>query len=191
MRQIVLASGNPGKISELKALLSPLGWQVLTKPSELEIEETGATFYENARIKALGVARETGLPALADDSGLEVEVLDGAPGVYSARWGTTDDARIARLLAAMAGCRDRRARFVCAIVLVDGQGNELVAVEGECTGEILEAPRGSGGFGYDPVFLVSELNQTFAELSTEQKATVSHRGRAMAKLVAAMRALGW
>lgn len=182
MRQVVLATGNSGKISELKALLQPAGWEILAKPVDLEVEETGTSFDENACIKALRVAKLMGTWALADDSGLEVDALDGAPGVYSARYGSNDTERIRRLLDELRGKTNRGARFVCAVALATPE-RVLLTVEGICEGKILSELRGTGGFGYDPVFWVPGLGKTFAELTAEEKATVSHRGRAMAALL--------
>ncbi len=181
MQQVILATGNPGKLLELQSLLAPTGWQILPKPASLEIEETGSTFQENAHLKALQVAKVSGHWALADDSGLEVDALGGAPGVYSARYGSDDADRIARLLAALKQTEMRTARFVCVLAIASPQ-KVILSVEGICDGEILEAPRGSGGFGYDPIFWVPELGKTFAELSPAEKSVHSHRGKAMAAL---------
>ncbi|MBC7882772.1 MAG: RdgB/HAM1 family non-canonical purine NTP pyrophosphatase [Anaerolineae bacterium] len=181
MQQVILATGNPGKLLELQALLAPTGWQILAKPASLEIEETGSTFQENAHLKALQVAKVTGHWALADDSGLEVDALGGAPGVYSARYGSDDADRIARLLAALKETTMRTARFVCVLAIASPQ-KVILSVEGICDGEILDAQRGGGGFGYDPIFWVPELGKSFAELSTAEKSLHSHRGKAMAAL---------
>lgn len=189
MQRLILASSNPGKLAELGELLTPSGWQVEVKPADLEIEETGLTFRANAHLKALGVARATGEWALADDSGLEVRVLAGAPGVYSARYGATDSERIARLLTAMQGKSDRAARFVCVVALASPTAIVLDA-EGTCEGEVLDAPRGSAGFGYDPIFWIRSLDKTFAELEIEEKQAHSHRGRAVRRLIDEMRRLG-
>jgi XTP/dITP diphosphohydrolase len=135
------------------------------------------------------VARATGCWALADDSGLAVEALDGAPGVFSARYAPTDAERIARLLAELEAATTRRAAFVAALALADPQGVVQLAVEGRCEGLITEAPRGEGGFGYDPVFLVPELGLTFAEMDKATKARIGHRGRAFAALEPRLRAL--
>jgi XTP/dITP diphosphohydrolase len=179
---LVLASGNPGKLKELQSYLEPTGWQVEAKPPELEPEETGATFLENARIKAQAVASFLGKPALADDSGLEVRSLEGRPGVHSARYGPDDQSRINRLLVELKDQTDRSARFVCALCIAGPDGSIWLETEGICAGEILTEPRGSGGFGYDPVFYVPELAQTFAELTAEEKLQYSHRGKALRAL---------
>lgn len=188
MQQVILATGNPGKRSELQALLAPTGWQILPKPSTLEVEETGSTFQENACLKALQVAKVTGHWALGDDSGLEVDALGGAPGVYSARYGSDDPSRIARLLTALQQTQVRTARFVCVLAIASPDA-VILSVEGICRGEILDEPRGNGGFGYDPIFWVPELRKTFAELSPVEKSIYSHRGKAIAALLKAASAL--
>jgi XTP/dITP diphosphohydrolase len=186
MQQVILATGNPGKCLELQALLTSTGWQILPKPPTLEIEETGNTFQENACLKALQVAKATGQWALADDSGLEVDALGGAPGVHSARYGSDDTHRISRLLTALKQIEIRTARFVCVLAIASPQ-KVILTVEGTCCGEILRVPQGSGGFGYDPIFWVPELNKTFAELSADEKSLHSHRGKAIAALLQAVR----
>ena len=199
---LVIASGNAGKVREFAALLADLGVAISPLPPDLEVEETGATFAENARLKAAAVALATGCWALADDSGLEVAALGGAPGVHSARYAATDPERIDRLLreleaATVAGdgpggrgpSADRSARFSAALAVADPSGAIRLEVEGQCPGLILEAPRGVGGFGYDPVFLVPELEQTFAEMDQATKARIGHRGRAFALLEPALRQL--
>jgi XTP/dITP diphosphohydrolase len=158
----------------------------------MEVEESGSSFEANARLKAEAVARATGCWALADDSGLEVAALDGAPGVHSARYADSDEARIARLLRELeeanrqrvaAGlAEDRRARFSAALAVADPTGHVRLVVEGHCAGEILETPRGSGGFGYDPVFHVPEVGLSFAEMGKDLKGRIGHRGRAFALL---------
>ncbi|MCT0223963.1 RdgB/HAM1 family non-canonical purine NTP pyrophosphatase [Synechococcus sp. CS-1328] len=191
---LVIASGNAGKLREFTTLLGDLRLgvplEVRPQPQGLEVEETGTTFAENARLKAEAVARATGHWALADDSGLSVLALGGAPGVYSARYAATDAGRIERLLRELAEAAprggdnpDRRAHFTAALALADPAGRTVLEVEGVCEGEILPAPRGSGGFGYDPVFLVPELGLTFAEMVPEQKRQRGHRGRALAALL--------
>jgi XTP/dITP diphosphohydrolase len=200
VKRLVFATRNRGKLRELRQLLTPgefplgvelLGLDDIEVP---EIPETGQTFAENAAAKARGVMEATGLPALADDSGLEVDALDGAPGVHSARYagpGASDADRIALLLQDLAGvpAERRGARFRCVVAFVDPADPGRVGLhEGSCEGRILETPRGSGGFGYDPVFYVEELGQTFAEAPAEQKNRLSHRGRAMRRLVAELRA---
>ncbi len=191
---LVIASGNAGKVREFAALLGALPLEVRPQPEGLDVEETGATFAENARLKAEAVARATGCWALADDSGLAVEALGGAPGVLSARYAPTDGERIARLLAELAAAdatapERRGAAFVAALALADPGGAVRLAVEGRCEGRITDAPRGEGGFGYDPVFLVPELNLTFAEMDKATKGRIGHRGRAFALLEPGLREL--
>ena len=192
---LVIASGNPGKVREFSQLLTGLGLEIRPQPEGLEVEETGSTFAENARLKATAVARATGAWALADDSGLAVEALGGAPGVHSARYADTDANRIARLLKELATAQaadpaaSRAARFTAALAVADPSGTIRLEVEGICPGTILKAPRGSGGFGYDPVFLVDEAVQTFAEMAKAEKARLGHRGRAFALLEPQLRAL--
>ena len=196
---LVLASGNAGKVREFARLLADLGLEISPMPPDLEVEETGATFAENARLKAVRVAQSTGCWALADDSGLEVAALGGAPGVLSARYAPTDGARIERLLKELAQAehdarpnrndRDRRARFVAALALADPLGQVVLEVEGVCQGSILRAPLGEGGFGYDPVFWVEEVGQSFAQMDPALKARLSHRGQAVEALKRRLQAL--
>ncbi len=196
---LVIASGNAGKVREFAALLADLGLEIRPQPEGLEVEETGQSFAENARLKAETVARATSHWALADDSGLSVEALGGAPGIHSARYADSDAARIARLLeeleTAQAGpdsrgaTANRNAHFTAALALADPSGAVVLEVEGLCPGTILEAPRGEGGFGYDPVFFVPEARQTFAEMDHARKAEQGHRGRAFALLRPRLQAL--
>jgi len=266
---LVIASGNAGKIREFAALLAELPFEIRPQPEGLEVEETGATFAENARLKATAVALATGCWALADDSGLAVAALAGAPGVHSARYADSDGERIARLLRELAAATsasagaaatpaftfstaatttppettaiptapaaipplaslsaaagrgerpwdpsragaldrvpadqppadqppadrriaDRSARFTAALAVADPSGAIRLEVEGHCPGLILEAPRGAGGFGYDPVFLVPELGLTFAEMDKATKGRIGHRGRAFALLEPGLRQL--
>ena len=179
---LVIASGNAGKIREFDQLLAPLGFTIEPMPAGLDIEETGTTFAANARLKAVAVARATGHWALADDSGLSVTALGGAPGVQSARYAASDAARIARLLPELAGAADRSARFSAALAVAAPDGTVALEVEGHCPGLILEAPRGEGGFGYDPVFFVPEAGLTFAEMDKALKGRLGHRGRAFSLL---------
>jgi len=163
------------------------------------VEETGATFAENARLKAAAVAQASGCWALADDSGLSVTALAGEPGVQSARYADSDAARITRLLRELEAANQRRAdaglpedrsaHFTAALAVADPSGRIRLEVEGYCPGEILESPRGEGGFGYDPVFLVPELALTFAEMDKATKASIGHRGRAFALLEPRLRQL--
>jgi len=194
VKTVVLATNNPGKVREVRAILAGLPL-CLKVPAELGIRaavrETGETFEENAVLKALAYAAMAGKPAVADDSGLEVLALGGAPGVHSARYAgeeATDQERFEKLLLELsrAGTRDRRAVFRCVAALATPDGRVWIR-SGELWGEIAPEPRGEGGFGYDPVFLVPELGRTLAELSTEEKNQLSHRGkafRALAQLLA-------
>lgn len=158
------------------------------QPGGLEVEETGATFAENARLKAIAVARHTGAWTLADDSGLSVDALGGTPGVFSARYGNSDAERIERLLGELALAQaclaspNRAAHFAAALAVAQPDGSVHLEVEGRCDGVILDRPRGSGGFGYDPIFLDPETGLTYAEMDAAHKGKVGHRGRAFAKL---------
>ncbi|HSG88362.1 MAG TPA: RdgB/HAM1 family non-canonical purine NTP pyrophosphatase [Pseudomonadales bacterium] len=193
-RSVVLASGNAGKLAELAPLLAAVGLH-LRPQSEFAVDaaaETATTFVENALAKAHHLARATGLPTLADDSGLIVDALQGAPGVRSARF-AGDDAEDADnnrlLLERMAGIADRRARFCCVLVLLRGPEDPLPLIaQGTWEGRILEAPRGSGGFGYDPLFLDPVSGRAAAELSREEKSGRSHRGAAVRALRAGLEA---
>lgn len=181
---IVVASGNAGKIREISEILND--YRVISC-KELgftdDIEETGKTFYDNALIKAETVAKALNMPALADDSGLCVTALSGAPGVFSARYsGTgTDDGNIDKLLKETENAADRSAKFVSAVVVYYPDG-KIVSAQGETFGEILRSRRGNGGFGYDPVFFSYDLKKSFGEASAEEKNSVSHRARALAEL---------
>ena len=189
--RVVLATSNRGKVREFQEALSALGWTLEGLPDGLQLpEETGSTYEENAALKAAFAAHALNLPALADDSGLEVEALAWEPGVYSARYGGkgSDRERNLLLLENLRGTPGpRRARFVSVIALAWPDGR-LESYRGEVYGEILEGPRGSGGFGYDPLFLYPPLGRTFAELSVEEKRAVSHRGRALAAMREALAA---
>ena len=191
---LVIASGNAGKVREFGALLADLGLHTQPQPPGLEVEETGDTFAANARLKAQAVAAATGQWALADDSGLCVDALGGAPGVHSARYANGDAARIERLLEELAAAgalspTTRSARFTAALALANPAGEVVLQVEGHCPGQILEAPRGDGGFGYDPVFFVPEAGLSFAEMPHGLKAQLGHRGRAFALLKPQLQAL--
>ena len=182
--KLVLASKNAHKLVEMKDILSQLGVEVVLESEagvDVDVEETGATFEENAYLKAHAVMEASGLPAIADDSGLCVDALNGAPGVYSARYGgpELDDAgRYKLLLENMRGQLDRRCKFVSAICCCFPNGDRVEA-RGECAGTLAYAPKGADGFGYDPVFFVPGLKKTFAELSPEEKNAISHRGKAL------------
>jgi len=196
MRQrIVLASNNPGKVREFNQLLSETELEVVPQSafSVPEIEETGLSFVENAILKARNASQHTGLPAIADDSGLEVDALDGAPGIYSARYagsGASDLDNLEKLLHALQDVDDeqRSARFQCLMVYMRHARDPTPRIfQGTWEGSILREPRGSGGFGYDPVFLVPEMNSASAELPPDVKNRLSHRGQAIRQLVASLR----
>jgi XTP/dITP diphosphohydrolase len=191
---VVAATANPGKLAELAAALEPAGIEVAgfdTLSDTTEVEETGTTFEDNARLKAEAYSLRTELPVVADDSGLEVDALDGAPGVYSARYGSpelTDVARCRVLLKALTDVPEpeRTARFRC-VLAVAKTGNVLATFEGAAEGTILTRPRGKGGFGYDPVFFHPGVGRAFGELTREEKEALSHRGEAIRRLVEAVR----
>ncbi len=190
MKKLVIASNNPGKLREFAHMLSPIGIEVLTQ-SDLgisEAEEPHVTFVENALAKARHVSRLSGLPALADDSGICVDALNGAPGVYSARYAgdnpKSDRANNDKLLRDMQGVDDRRAHYYCVLVLVrHADDPQPVIAEGEWHGQIAHEERGEGGFGYDPMFWLPELNRMSSELTHDEKHAISHRGRAMKVLL--------
>lgn len=186
MPKLLLASHNPGKLREMHALLQDFQVEIVTPAVlgiELEVRETGDTYAENAARKALGFARLSGLVSLADDSGLEVEALDGAPGVFSRRFSPNPDAtdadRRKYLLEQLRNFpRPWRAKFHCTVALATPQG-DVYLCDGECPGEIIPEERGRGGFGYDPIFLLPQLGRTMAELSLEEKNELSHRANAV------------
>ena len=189
MKALVIASGNAGKIREFQGLLQALPVSVRPQPEGLEVEETGSTFAANARLKAQAVATTTGEWALADDSGLSVDALDGAPGVHSARYAPTDPERIARLLKALNGSEQRQAHFCAALCIAAPDGSVLLEVEGRCDGLITASPRGEQGFGYDPIFEVAGTGRTFAEMPLAEKKQHGHRGRAFSLLEPQLRHL--
>jgi len=192
---ILIATGNRGKLRELSAMLEkiPVKWVGLDGfPAAVEVEETGGTFEENARLKASGYARQTGLWTVADDSGLEIDALGGAPGVLSARYagsGTPFPEKIRRILGEVdgSGLAIRKARFVCAMAVADASGKVRFIAEGECRGDLAREPRGAGGFGYDPIFVPEGHEATFGELPDEVKRAISHRGRAADKIIRYLR----
>lgn len=194
--KLVVASNNAGKLREFSEMLAPLGWEAVPQ-KELgvaECEEPHCTFVENALAKARHASAVTGLPALADDSGLCVHALGGAPGVYSARYAgepKSDERNNQKLMTDLAGQSDRRAHYVCALVFVRHANDpQPIIAEGEWHGEIVEAPRGQGGFGYDPYFLVPDLDVTAAELDPTEKNRRSHRGKALTILVERLKPRG-
>lgn len=195
MRRVVLASGNPAKLRELRRLLVTTGLEVVPQCDlgVTTIEETGETFMENAVLKARHASRSSGLPAIADDSGIEVDALGGAPGVYSARYAgprASDADNLAKLLDALTGVPwgDRGARFQCVMVFLLHPADPAPTIcRGTWVGRILEAPRGRGGFGYDPVFFAPQQGCSAAELPAAEKDRIGHRGRAMRCLLARLR----
>ncbi len=197
MQRLVLASNNAGKLREFSALLLPLGFDVVPQ-GELgipEAEEPYATFVENALTKARHASRLAGMPALADDSGICVDALDGAPGVYSARYAhmvgkpKSDAANNAHLISQLAGKLNRHAHYYCVLVLVrHADDPRPIIAEGTWAGEVVDAPRGAGGFGYDPHFLLPRIGKTAAELSADEKNSISHRALALQGLVARLQA---
>jgi XTP/dITP diphosphohydrolase len=196
MQKLVIASNNPGKLREFQFLLQPLGIEVLTQ-AQLgigEAEEPHFTFIENALAKARHVSSLSGLPALADDSGICVAALGGAPGVYSARYAgdnpKSDQRNNDKLLQEMQGVADRRAHYYCVLVLLHGADDpQPLIAEGEWHGEIAHQERGDGGFGYDPLFWLPSLNKMSAELSRDEKHAISHRGKALRMLLEKLKAI--
>ncbi len=195
MQKVVLATGNPGKVRELASLLADFGLDVVAQ-TDLGVEsaeETGLTFIENAILKARHAAQVTGLPAIADDSGLAVDALGGAPGIYSARYAgedASDQQNLEKLLAALKEVPpgSRGAQFHCVLVyLRHAQDPTPLVFHGCWAGEITTEPAGQGGFGYDPIFYVPELGRTAAELTREEKSAVSHRGKALTLMLEALR----
>ena len=198
MSKVVLASGNVGKLREMSALLAPLGFELLTLGALgiASSEETGTTFLENALLKARHAAAAAKLPAISDDSGIEVDALDGRPGVYSARFAgpnATDPENLNKLLAELHGVHAefRQARYHCVIVFVRSADDpDPIVAHGKWEGQIALEPRGTGGFGYDPIFLAAGLHSTAAQLSADQKNKISHRALALLALVEELRERG-
>ncbi len=189
MKEVLIATNNLGKVKDFEALFTPLGITVLSLhdiPEDVDVEETGTTFEENAILKAETVSKLLGKIVIADDSGLEIDALEGAPGVYSARYAgnqSTDDENIDKALEALVGVpvENRSARFRC-VLAISGPGIETEVFSGSCEGIITEARQGTNGFGYDPIFYVPEKNSTMAELTAAEKSAISHRGAALSKL---------
>ena len=190
--RLVLASKNEKKLAEMREILSDLGVEVCSEAQagvDVEVEETGTTFEENALLKARAVMERSGMIAVADDSGICVDALQGAPGVYSARYGgpgLDDEGRTRLLLENMRGQTPRTCRYVCAIACCFPDGKVLTA-RGECEGTIAFAPMGTGGFGYDPIFFVPTLKKTFAQISPQEKHALSHRGKALRRFAQELR----
>ena len=178
---LIIASSNEGKIREFRKLFIDLPFNLLPQPAGFVVEETGNTFIKNARIKAIAVSKETGNLSLADDSGLSVEALGGAPGVFSSRYASSDKKRIEKLLSELKPFANRKAKFECSLCIASGE-KVLIEVSGFCEGVITSLPRGSNGFGYDPIFEVLELGETFAEMNDEKKKLIGHRGNAFKKI---------
>ncbi|MDN4607186.1 XTP/dITP diphosphatase [Sporosarcina highlanderae] len=189
MKKILIATNNKGKAKDFEALFNPYNIEVLTLndlEQDIDVEETGVTFEENAILKAETVSSLLGISVIADDSGLEIDKLHGAPGVYSARYAgkvKSDEANIDKVLLELQGVpeEERTARFRC-VLAVAGPGRETVTFSGSCEGVILEERRGTNGFGYDPIFFNPEMDRTMAELSPEEKGSISHRGAALRQL---------
>jgi XTP/dITP diphosphohydrolase len=194
-KRILIATNNAGKVRELQQLLEAEPIELLSLsdvPGVREVDETGDTFAENARLKAIGYALQTGLPALADDSGLEIDALGGRPGVLSARYGgenTSFDEKMRKVLAELAGVPGslRTARFACALAIADDGGNVLFETSGICAGRIADEPRGAGGFGYDPIFIPDGFDRTFGELEDGVKREISHRAIAFRQIIPFLR----
>ena len=195
--KVVVATHNRGKLGEFRRLFADVpGLELVSLDDvgcELDVVEDRDTFRGNALKKAIEIAKAVGLPALADDSGIEVDALGGEPGVYSARYAgedATDKANNQKLLRKLDGARDRSARFRCVLAWVDADGRELAVTEGVCEGEIALAPKGEGGFGYDPLFIPRGETRHMAELPPAEKHAISHRGRAARKMVEHLRTTG-
>jgi len=190
--RVVLATTNKGKLADFQRLFGPGTLDLVPAPEVgvvLDVEETGSTFMENALLKARAACKASGMPALADDSGLSVEALDGRPGVVSARYGDRhgdDHANKQKVIAELRGVEDRRAAFVCALALVFPDGTEITT-RGRCKGRIIDEERGTNGFGYDAIFFRDDLGMTFGEATAEQKNARSHRGAAVRSLIAELR----
>lgn len=192
--KVIAATKNKGKIREMQEILSPLDIEIISQQEmgiELDVEETGDTFVKNALIKARAVAMVCDYPVLADDSGICVDALDGAPGVRSARYAgdnATDGDKINKMLSEIGDNENRNAKFVTAVAFIFPDGREVTA-EGEVKGCITKEPKGNNGFGYDPIFFSDELGKTFAESSDDEKNSVSHRGRALKNLCEKLEAM--
>jgi XTP/dITP diphosphohydrolase len=187
MLEIIIATQNLSKVREIKDILDNSNIKILTKkdfPQLPKIDEDGETFQENALKKACKISEYTGKVCLADDSGLEIDYLEGKPGIYSSRWGNNDEERINKVLNLLENVPEnkRNAKFVCVLVLAFPDGRKYMVKE-ECPGKISFIPRGKYGFGYDPIFLIPEYNQTFAELGDKIKNQISHRGKALRRMI--------
>lgn len=183
MKRIVLATQNENKLKEMQAIFKHFSIQIINPPEDFDPIEDGKTFFDNSLIKAKAASQLLGLPALADDSGLEIEALDGKPGIYSARWAETHDERIQKALTSLDGKDNRNAQFVCTMTLTDKDGDLIHSTKGVCKGQILEEEKGTGGFGYDPIFFIPELGKTMAELDLNEKNRISHRSIALKEML--------
>ncbi len=191
MAVLVLGTGNPGKLREMQQYFdASSNWTLELKPPEIDVDETGTTFLENACLKASETAIATGKWAIADDSGLAVDALEGAPGIFSARYGVDDADRISRLLRELGNSTNRSAQFVCAIAVANPAGEIVIQNVGICPGEILGEIQGDGGFGYDPVFFVPEAGMTYAQMPDDLKRRLSHRGRAFEVVMPQLEEIG-
>lgn len=184
MKRIVLATQNENKLKEMQAIFKHFNIQIINPPNDFDPIEDGKTFFENSLIKAKAASILMNLPALADDSGLEIEALGGEPGIYSARWAPTHSQRIQKALTSLENEDNRKAQFVCTMTLTDENGELLHTTKGICKGEILKEEKGSGGFGYDPIFFIPELGKTMAELTMDEKNKISHRSIALREMIA-------
>ncbi len=180
---LYLASKNLGKISEYQKLLSDINCQLALQPDSIDVVETGKTFKENAAKKACEVSKKLNNYAIADDSGLCIDALNGSPGIYSSRYADNDKDRIKRVLSELEGVHDRNAYFLANVCLATPDGEIILDIEEKCFGNILLSPRGTNGFGYDPIFEEISSGLTFAEMSNDIKDNLSHRGKAIAKLI--------
>ena len=183
MKKLSLASKNEGKIQEYKKLLSGVNCQLILQPKEIDVEEDGLTFRDNAIKKARVVSKKTKNFSIADDSGICIEALGGKPGIYSSRYAENDQKRIKRVLKELNGVINRNAFFVANVCVCSPDGNVILESQAKCFGKILSEPRGKGGFGYDPIFEESSTKLTFAEMSNDIKDKCSHRGRALKKII--------
>lgn len=177
--KIVLGTGNPHKVYEVNEIAKGSGVEFVSPNGEFNPEETGSTFEENSLIKSRAAAKLNGMISMADDSGLCIEALNGAPGLYSARYAGTQQEKIDRVLSELDGVENRKAKFVCCMSLVDRDGNIIHVTKGECHGHIVKSQKGVNGFGYDPIFMPNSSDITIAEMSEQDKNAISHRGRAL------------
>jgi len=183
MKRIVLATQNENKLKEMQAIFKHFAIEIINPPQGFDPIEDGETFFDNSLIKAKAASELMNLPALADDSGLEIEALGGEPGIYSARWADTHSERIEKAIKSLDGQSNRNAQFVCTMTLTDKDGNLLHSTKGVCKGQIIEEEKGSGGFGYDPIFFIPKLGKTMAELTMDQKNKISHRSIALREML--------